>query len=236
MIKGIIFDYGGTIDTNGMHWGEVIWMMYQKNKITVNKDAFKAAYSFGERSLAIQKHIFPEHNFLDTLQIKTAIQFDYLKEHGYLPAGDYKNEIKSIAGDCNAFAQKSVNEAKPVLDELSAKYDLVLVSNFYGNVQSVLTAFGIKNYFKEIVESAVVGVRKPDPQIFTLGVKALQLPAGDCVVIGDSYTKDIAPANAAGCKTIWLEGQGWGDDPADTSLADVTIKSFNEIPLALLKL
>ena len=27
-IKGIIFDYGGTIDTNGIHWSEVIWEQY----------------------------------------------------------------------------------------------------------------------------------------------------------------------------------------------------------------
>lgn len=237
MIKGIILDYGGTIDTNGVHWGEVIWMMYQKNNVAVTKDAFKAAYSFGEKSLAIAKHVFPEHNFLDTLEIKTAIQFEYLTQHNFLPAeNNYKPIIKSIAAGCNSFAEKSVNEAKPVLDKLKGKHELVLVSNFYGNIETVLATFGIRKYFKEVVESSVVGVRKPDPAIFTLGVKALKQQADECVVIGDSYTKDIAPAHAAGCKTIWLEGQGWGDDPADTSLADVVIKNFNEVPQALLKL
>ncbi len=29
-IKGIIFDYGGTIDTGGDHWSEVIWHAYQE--------------------------------------------------------------------------------------------------------------------------------------------------------------------------------------------------------------
>ncbi len=47
----------------------------------------------------------------------------------------------------------------PVLKELSEKYPLVLVSNFYGNVETVLKDFGIDTYFKEIIESAVVGVR-----------------------------------------------------------------------------
>ena len=27
-IKGLIFDYGGTLDTNGIHWSEVLWEMY----------------------------------------------------------------------------------------------------------------------------------------------------------------------------------------------------------------
>lgn len=237
MIKGVILDYGGTIDTNGMHWGEVIWMMYQENNAAISKDVFKMAYSYGERSLAIKKYVLPEHDFSETLNIKISLQFSYLTGNGYLPAtANYDNAVKAIAANCNSFAEKAVNEAKPVLDELAIKYNLVLVSNFYGNIHAVLETFGIKKYFKEVVESAVVGVRKPDPAIFTLGVKALQLPAGECVVIGDSYSKDIAPGNAAGCKTVWLKGQGWGDDPADTSLASTVIKDFREVPEALSKL
>ena len=40
-IKGIIFDYGGTIDSNGMHWAEVIWMAYQAEEVPVSKDIFR---------------------------------------------------------------------------------------------------------------------------------------------------------------------------------------------------
>ena len=32
-IKGIIFDYGGTIDSNGLHWAEVIWKAYEAEPI-----------------------------------------------------------------------------------------------------------------------------------------------------------------------------------------------------------
>ena len=31
-IKGIIFDYGGTIDTNSRHWAEVLWESMQRMK------------------------------------------------------------------------------------------------------------------------------------------------------------------------------------------------------------
>ena len=27
-IQGVIFDYGGTIDTNSCHWAEVLWTVY----------------------------------------------------------------------------------------------------------------------------------------------------------------------------------------------------------------
>ena len=66
---------------------------------------------------------------------------------------------------------------------------MVLVSNFYGNVQAVLADFNLLQYFESIIESAVVGVRKPDPQIFRLGVDALGMKPEEVLVVGDSYKK-----------------------------------------------
>lgn len=63
MVKGILMDYGGTIDTNGKHWGEVLWEMYQRHQVPVSKEAFRQAYAFGERSLALKPLIQPGHNF-----------------------------------------------------------------------------------------------------------------------------------------------------------------------------
>ena len=34
-IQGIVFDYGGTIDSNGLHWAEVIWQAYQAEAVPV---------------------------------------------------------------------------------------------------------------------------------------------------------------------------------------------------------
>ena len=38
-LKGIIFDYGGTIDTNSRHWAEVLWEKYQLFQVPVTKEA-----------------------------------------------------------------------------------------------------------------------------------------------------------------------------------------------------
>ena len=38
MIKGIIFDYGGTIDSRGVHWSEVIWQGYEALQVPVSKE------------------------------------------------------------------------------------------------------------------------------------------------------------------------------------------------------
>jgi putative hydrolase of the HAD superfamily len=94
--------------------------------------------------------------------------------------------------------------SKPVLEKLHAQYPMVLVTNFYGNMHTVLAEFGLDHLFKEVVESALVGVRKPDPQIFRLGVAALGLEPDETIMIGDSLEKDILPAQSIGCHTIQI--------------------------------
>ena len=88
--------------------------------------------------------------------------------------------------------------------------------------------FHLNIYFQSIIESAVVGIRKPDPAIFGLGVKELALPAEEIVVIGDSYDKDIIPATSIGCKTIWLKSIGWNEYQGDET-ADIVISDFTEL-------
>ena len=82
-IKGIIFDYGGTLDTNGGHWGAVIWSGYEKYQVPVNLNAFQEAYTYAERQMALQPIIKPQFNFLEVLEAKLNVQFDYLIAAGY---------------------------------------------------------------------------------------------------------------------------------------------------------
>ena len=211
-IKGVIFDYGGTIDSRGVHWSEIIWDGYQEAQINVTKEQFRECYVFAERELARTLHILPHHNFYDLLLIKMRIELGYLAEQGLIDAAIVEEKALAVAKYCYDSARQCVEEARPTIEALYAKYPLVLVSNFYGNVESVLADFNLRHYFKEIVESAVVGVRKPDPRIFALGVEALNLNPEEVIVIGDSYKKDIVPAETIGCKVAGIKGKGWTAD------------------------
>ena len=73
-IKGVIFDYGGTIDSRGVHWSEVIWDAYRDADVPVTKEQFRECYVFAERELAKVRHILPHHNFYDLLLIKMRIE------------------------------------------------------------------------------------------------------------------------------------------------------------------
>ncbi|MBP8777100.1 MAG: HAD family hydrolase [Bacteroidaceae bacterium] len=233
-IRGVIFDYGGTIDTNGCHWAEVLWEGYCSVGIPVSKIQFREAYVQGERTLATQPLIKPEHDFLDVLRIKTKIQIDYLISKDFLTCENSEIYAESISQYCMKRVQEVVKKTNYIVERISFKHKLVLVSNFYGNIRTVLENFHLLCRFDSIIESAVVGVRKPDPKIFTLGVEALQLKAEEVVVIGDSFSKDILPARKAGCHTIWLKGPAWEEKEEDESLCDAIIADFKELEDLLL--
>ena len=75
----------------------------------------------------------------------------------------------------------------------------------------------------------MVGIRKPDPRLFGLGVEALGLSVGDVTVVGDSFYKDILPAKKIGCHTIWIKGLGWTDEQYDETVPDKVIERLDEL-------
>ena len=211
MIKGIIFDYGGTLDSRGVHWSEVLWQGFLHAEIPVTKEAFREAYVEAERALARERIILPGDNFHALLHKKVTLEVSYLT---HLSADDEKRQqwVNQVADYCDKAARDCIDEARPMLEQLHNRYPMMLVSNFYGNIDEVLRDYGIRHLFKGIIESAVVGVRKPNPTLFRLGVDALELNSEDVLVVGDSLRKDIEPAEKLGCQVLWLKGKGWTEE------------------------
>lgn len=269
-IKGIIFDYGGTLDTRGDHWSEVLWQGYEhfgigvaadeevEPGVSIHKLVFRDAYVYGERALAVNPIVTPDFHFEDILREKLILELNFLAGKELLETGKddaekqaklgndsdasseslllslSDSEIHQIAVDMahyiNAKTLDLLQENKQVLEHLKqAGYPMVLVSNFYGNINQVLKDAEIDGYFKEVIESAVVGVRKPNPAIFALGVCALDLPASQVLVVGDTYGKDIIPAHKLGCHTLWIKGLQWEEKQVDESIPDGIIRKLSEM-------
>ncbi len=223
-VKGIIFDYGGTLDTNSVHWSEVLWDAFVKEGIPVSKQQFCDCYVHAERTLAKTPLVRPGHNFLDLLRIKTDIETRYLTDNGLWATTEVCRRAchEHVALRCYQHVVDVMKVSREVVKTLAKEYPLVLVSNFYGNIRTILKDFDI-DCFKDVVESSVVGVRKPDPQIFRLGLDALGLRPEETVVVGDSFSKDIVPASSLGCQTVWMKGKGWGDETIDESLPSLVL-------------
>jgi putative hydrolase of the HAD superfamily len=209
-VKGVLIDFGGTIDTDGRHWYKVFKQAYSEVVPTIEDAMLRQAYVYAERTLGKNPIVNPQFTFYKTLETKLSLQTDFLREN---ECSVTEVQSKQILDSCYAVVTTNINKvARPELESMSERCPLVLVTNFYGNMNSVLKEFGIDRYFAGIVESAVEGVRKPNPDIFRLAVNRLGVLPADAVMIGDSLSKDILPAMEVGCKTIWLKGEQWEDE------------------------
>lgn len=231
MIKGYLFDFGGTLDTAGCHWGLMLWHAYQRQQVPVTEEQFREAYVHGERTLGRTPIIQSDYTFHKTLDVKIRIEMEHLCTSGAWNAdeAEFKEKHNAVLEDVYQKVVEITAHSAEVLAKLAESYPMVLVSNFYGNISQVLEEFHLDGFFKSIVESAVVGIRKPDHRIYLLGVEALGLKPEECMVVGDSFYKDIEPAKKAGCHAAWFKGEGWTEQEYDETVPDLVITDLAQL-------
>ncbi len=228
--RGILLNYEGTIDTNGQHWGAILWRKFEKHVIGLDKALFNKAYAYSEDTLALEDVIRPSDTFLDVLTHKVKRQFDYLTQQGY--GMDY-SIVDTIAQECDDLAQRTLRKTKGILESLSSSFPIVLVSNFYGNLNAVLAEFGIRQYFADVVETTNA-VPHLNTAIYEQGVRRLGYAPEECVAVGDSYNRDILPSKEIGCQTVWLNVEGWEEWGIDElEISDAEIADFSQLPQLL---
>ena len=230
-IKGLIFDYGGTLDTAGRHWGKVLWQAYRKMNVPVSEEAFREAYVYAERYLGNHEVIRSTDAFRDTLRAKLGLEMDYLEQQGCLNEPSFSKSLclTDMLHDVYDDVCSVTERSREVLNQLHEHYRVVIVSNFYGNLRTVLQEFGLLNLVDDVIESAAVGVRKPDRRIFQLGLKALDMQPAEVLVVGDSIKNDIRPAHELGCHTAWLKGEGWTETPEKCDEADIIVNDLSTL-------
>ena len=85
------------------------------------------------------------------------------------------------------------------------------ISNSNGTVSRLLDEAGLGSGLDFVLDSSVVGVEKPDPRIFRLGLERAGVPAGAAAYVGDLYSVDVLGARGAGLTGILIDPRGyWG--------------------------
>jgi putative hydrolase of the HAD superfamily len=115
----------------------------------------------------------------------------------------------------------------------AAGLQLAVVSNSEGNIERMFQDIGLLSLLDVVVDSAVVGLAKPDPRIFDLALSRLGISAADAIMVGDSPTADVMGARAAGIRAALLDPYGlypWVEAPRFRDLP-----TFTDALLALLE-
>lgn len=101
---------------------------------------------------------------------------------------------------------------------------LVVVSNSDGTIARGLDEAGLGGWLDAVVDSAVVGVEKPDPRIFQVALGHAGTRPERTAHVGDLHAVDVLGARAAGVHGVLLDPHGdWSevDAPGAARVADV---------------
>jgi HAD superfamily hydrolase (TIGR01549 family) len=224
MMEAILFDFGGTLDTNGIHWSEKFWALYTFFGIPVLKYQYEEAYRYSEKLMVERTE--PGHDMRTMLSNQIQFQFDFLRDRNWYKADELT--IKEMVFDCWEDILEQTNRSRRLLQLLKGYYRLGLVSNFTGNLVAVVKSLSLDENFDVLVDSHIVNIAKPDPRIFLYALEKLNITPDKSFMIGDSYDRDIQPSKSIGCSTIWLDGQSWKKHESVTD-ADFIIGDLEDI-------
>jgi FMN phosphatase YigB (HAD superfamily) len=128
-----------------------------------------------------------------------------------LGIGD-ENDLAAVAAWRRGFnlpvglCHRADPEAAEALSRLRAAGIVTgVISNSNGSVRQALDAAGLLPQLAFVIDSTVVGIAKPDPRVFRLGLEAAGVDAREAVYVGDSYFVDVRGARAVGMGAVLFD-------------------------------
>jgi len=226
MISGLLFDFGGTLDSDGGHWLDRFWAIYPQIGLGQLPQArIKEAFYWADLQAEIEPAMRAA-TYRDMMDLHAAWQF---KKLGL----DDPEKQAAAAAAFSRPSERILHRNRGILEELFiAGYKMGVVSNFYGNVEMLCKEALLMPYLQVVLDSAVVGKKKPDPAFFQLALHTLNLPASRVGFVGDSFERDMVPAKALGMTTFWMIGDT-GKTPPEPGIADVLLRSLEDLPIHL---
>ncbi len=104
-------------------------------------------------------------------------------------------------------------------------YRLAVISNADGRVEALLETLELRPHFEFVIDSGLVGVEKPDPRIFRMGLERLGVEPHEAAYVGDIYEIDVVGARNAGLHPYLVDPLGrFAGGDCDT------IRGIDELP------
>jgi putative hydrolase of the HAD superfamily len=190
----ILFDFGGTLDSDGTTWLERFLRIYEGLGVPCPRPRFDRAFydsddglpsRFGLKGLSLEQ----------TLSLQVRCVFEAL-------APERAALAPEVVARFLEESRASFRRVRPALERLASRHRLGIVSNFYGNLDSVLASEGLRDLFGTVADSGVLGVTKPDPAIFRKALSDLGCEPHEAVMVGDSVPRDMKGAEGLGMRHV----------------------------------
>ncbi len=224
MIKGLLFDFYGTIGIyNNLEFAD-------KQTLNIIGEYLENRCEFDDEELKLKWSQIFSRTF-DINQIGEVSIFMHKLKELYRTFDLYVSdeELYNIAERCLNEWHTHISlpiDIHKTLDELSKRYKLAIISNFDHSsaLRNLLNQNSLVSYFDYIAISGELGYNKPNKVIFEKVLKELELNSEEAIFIGDSIVDDIDGSNNAGIKNILIDMTNKYDN-----YKDFKIKKLSEL-------
>lgn len=197
-IAHIFFDYGGVLDSHGIHTRRLFWKAAVDAGLFEGKEAqrveFQEAYTWADQELMRTGSALgmglKDFNYHNISLILKALDLEAISE----------KKLENAATLVTESQEKCLKISREILQGIDLPKSLV--SNFTGNLQDILREQGLRSLFTNVSESFHVGAAKPSLDIFLHALSSVDASPEECVFIGDNIENDMKPAKSLGMKTI----------------------------------
>jgi beta-phosphoglucomutase family hydrolase len=186
--SGFIFDMDGTMIDNMRFHTEAWVKLLAESSLEVDTEEF-IRHSSGKPT-----HELLQEMFGDRMSEEERRQFAQRKEILYRDI--YRPHLKPIEGLIPFLAKASEQGILLALASSARR----------ANIEFVLRGLDLEGMFQIIVDSSEVKQGKPDPEMFLLAARRLDLPPDQCIVFEDAIA-GIRAAASAGMKTVVMATQ-----------------------------
>ena len=234
-ITALLFDFGGTLD-GPAHWLDRFLLSYRAAGIAITRIELDPAFDHATRIGYGATRVVARFGMTDLVRFLVGHQFEYLRRSGpealraTLDESGANGRHRFVEAVTNSFVRETsagLAHSRDVIGPLKSRFQMGIVSNFYGNLDRILEEAKLDRFFAAVADSSRLGIFKPEAGIFEAALKKLQCAPESAAMIGDSLAKDCAPAHKLGMRTVWLRTEPQRDE--DSSAADVTIRSIDEV-------
>ena len=190
-IKHIFFDLDHTLWDFETNSAKAFDFIFKDNKVEVDLNSFLRIYAPINHSYW---KLYREEKVS-----KKDLRYKRLKETfdilNYSITDDLINHLAIVYIDNLPNYNMLFEGTIDVLDYLSPKYEMHIITNGFEEVQTKkMENSGIIKYFNKIITSESVGVKKPNPRIFDYALQSANARAEQSIMIGDNYEADVQGA------------------------------------------
>lgn len=238
MIHAVLFDFSGTLANCGERWWNLELVATVRSPLTLLRQ--RGAIALSDDDLVRADDLY---KVMKQTAKESGIEISAQEATQQAAAGLglsisdalISDTVDELFRDCLTDTSP-LDGAVATLEALQAGgLALAVISNARHGafVPWTLERLGLARFFRPIVVSADVHLRKPRPEIYWNTLVEMGVAPHDAAYVGDYWPYDMAGARAAGIRAIWLIEPG---KPHDDLPADAVISSLPELPSALAQL